>query len=849
MRLFWKVFTTVFISFLIVVLPIIYLTTVGQISQAQDHIVEENTVVASFMSKEVEKGYQESRWPFESLRQLSERKDFLFWWVVRDDGAIHLAEDTSFMGTHISEYFPELANMEDEDVYLNRNQNYGILVRTFEAGEKKWSFWLGFSLRELLQIRKEIILGATVICILALGTLGAILYLVTRYFTKPIGELTAGAATIGKGDLTYRIKAGSKDELGQLGRSFNKMAHDLQKITVSRDYVDSIIESMGGALTVVTSADTIEVVNQAALDLLGYEENELVGKSVGMILEEWSQGSGIRDSIKKGFARNLEETYLSKEGERIPVLFSSSVLRDAGGRIQGTVCVAQDIRELKKMEQELQKRTYDLGERVKELRCLYSISNLVEKEGISLEEILEGTVHLIPPSWEYPEITCARIVLDGRTFKTNNFKETTWRQTSDIVVSGKKIGAVEVLYLEKKPKSDEGPFSKEERSLINAISERLARTAERNKAEEELRSLNQFRESIIDNADVWLDVLDAEKNLVIWNKAAENISGYSRKEVVGHDKIWEWLYPDEEYRKEVVERVAAIIQKGKVDEDFETRIQRKDGQVRTISWNSRNLLDEKGNPIGSIALGRDITEQKKAKEKLREKSEELARSNSELEQFAYVASHDLQEPLRMVSSYVQLLEQRYKDKLDSDADEFITYAVDGASRMHRMINGLLEYSRLNTRGKAFRPTDSRAVLDHALANLGAVIEESGVVVTSNSLPTVMADDVQLTQLFQNLISNAIKFHGEAPPRIDVSAEKKSKKWVFSFRDNGIGIQSEYAERIFQMFQRLHSRQDYPGTGIGLAICKKIVERHGGRIWVESQPGKGSTFCFTIPTGK
>jgi PAS domain S-box-containing protein len=245
------------------------------------------------------------------------------------------------------------------------------------------------------------------------------------------------------------------------------------------------------------------------------------------------------------------------------------------------------------------------------------------------------------------------------------------------------------------------------------------------------------------------------------------------------------------------------------------------------------------------AVQRELTERRRAEEKLKHYAAELERSNRDLEQFAYIVSHDLQEPLRMVSSYLQLLDRRYQDRLDADAREFIAYAVDGATRMQALINALLSYSRVGTRGKPLEPTDCAVILDRALANLKVTIEESDAAVTHDPLPTVMADGVQLTQVFQNLISNAIKFHGERRPEVHIGAQHGDGEWLFSVRDNGIGIDPQHYERIFVIFQRLHTREEYPGTGIGLAICKKIVERHGGRIWVESQPGAGSTFYFTI----
>jgi light-regulated signal transduction histidine kinase (bacteriophytochrome) len=239
-------------------------------------------------------------------------------------------------------------------------------------------------------------------------------------------------------------------------------------------------------------------------------------------------------------------------------------------------------------------------------------------------------------------------------------------------------------------------------------------------------------------------------------------------------------------------------------------------------------------------------ESEKANHALARQSEELARSNRELQQFAYVASHDLQEPLRMITGYTTLLAKRYAGKLEKDADEFIGFAVDGARRMQGLINDLLGYSRVGTQGKEFAPADCEVILTKTLLNLQVAAQERSAKITHGPLPTVMGDDVQIGQLFQNLIGNAIKYHNGAAPEVHVSCIREDERWLFSVKDNGIGIDPNYAEKIFVIFQRLHTREEYSGTGIGLAVCKKIVERHGGSIWVESEVGKGSTFYFTIP---
>jgi signal transduction histidine kinase len=262
-------------------------------------------------------------------------------------------------------------------------------------------------------------------------------------------------------------------------------------------------------------------------------------------------------------------------------------------------------------------------------------------------------------------------------------------------------------------------------------------------------------------------------------------------------------------------------------------------------------FDDMTQNLQSITVSRDALEREVVRREAAEQAQDAAlsdlhRSNQDLEQFAYVASHDLQEPLRMVASYTQLLAQKYGGQLDDKAQSYIHYAVDGATRMQGLINDLLTYSRVNTQGRPLEPTDSHAVLGEALRNLTVSIEESGAIVTNDDLPVVRADASQLQQVFQNLIGNAIKFRGKTSPHVHVAARKEGREWLFSVMDNGIGIDPQHAERLFVIFQRLHTRQEYQGTGIGLAVCKRIVERHGGSIWFESEPGKGSTFYFTLP---
>ena len=337
-------------------------------------------------------------------------------------------------------------------------------------------------------------------------------------------------------------------------------------------------------------------------------------------------------------------------------------------------------------------------------------------------------------------------------------------------------------------------------------------------------------------------ITDAAGGIVHASHMTAAISGYRPKELLGRNiellhatrnhqpfgELWRQALATGEWRGDTWHRHA-------------------DGRDYLARMSVAAVRNDEGRATHYVVEYSDTTEAWEAEQALKARTEELARSNRELEQFAYVASHDLQEPLRMVASYTQLLARRYKGRLDPDADEFIAFAVDGATRMQGLINDLLKFSRVGTRGKPFAVTRCERALDGALVNLDVAIRESWAAITRDPMPEVVGDQTQLVQLFQNLVANAIKFRNPGePPEIHIGATRCDEGWEFAVRDNGIGISPEYFERIFVIFQRLHSKTEYPGTGIGLALCKKIVERHGGRIWVDSRPGEGATFRFTIP---
>jgi len=593
----------------------------------------------------------------------------------------------------------------------------------------------------------------------------------------------------------------------------------------------------------VIDAETLKVVlaNEALAKMYGFDSAEdVIGvnplefippedrEKVARIIAEDMFEKDLRQMDElRTIARDGREIWVNTLGTRI----------EYQGRLAGLVSI-RDITERKKAEEALresERRYRLLAENVADvitcvdmnLRPTYMSPSITRLLGYSMEEVMARGLEesLTPASTEVVMQALATELALEHDKQKDQFRPLV-RELEFYRKDGSTVWVeVKVSFL----RNSEG-------RPVEIISV-LRDVTERRKAEEQI----QYQANLLANVNDAVIAWDKHFLVSLWNPAAERMYGWKAQEVLGR--------PGREILSSEfvgLER-SQVIQNLRETGEFRGEIvhYRKDGTPIYVESTAIVLKNGDDKITGYVTINRNITERKQAEEKLQKTLAELERSNKELEQFAYVASHDLQEPLRMVASYVQLLARRYKGKLDADADDFIAYAVDGAGHLQRMINDLLAYSRVGTRGKPFQPTDCQAVLNQVLANLKVAIEESSAVITQDPLPMVMADESQMTQLFQNLINNAIKFRGKASPRVHISVEPKETEWVFSVRDNGIGIDPQYYERIFMLFQSLHSREEYPGTGMGLAICKKIVERHGGRIWVESEPGKGSTFYFTI----
>ncbi len=627
----------------------------------------------------------------------------------------------------------------------------------------------------------------------------------------------------------------------------------------------ALIESMPDMVIVVDAENRIVYLNPAAQRAMGCTPSEAIQQQASRVLSNWPDLVEACQDVTDVHS----EIVLGETGEKRSFDLRISPLRDKRDRIAGRLVVLRDITERKQTEAMLQKAHDELERKVEERTAKLLLTNQQLQREIEerkrAEEALEFTQFSVncsadPIVWirqdgrfiDLNEVFCRSVGYSREELLSMsvhdidpNYPAEVWPEfwktlkragsltyESCYRTKGGRVFPVEISsnFLEYKGKEYHCSFVRDITS--------------RRRAEEGLRASEERYRTLVETVPDVIFSLSVDGSVTSLNPAFEKITGWSRAEWIG--KAFHTILHPADRAHATGYFVNGL--SGKISPIFEARVLSKSGDYLTGEFIGAPHIKD-GTVIEVIGFAREITDHKRAEEALKAKTQELARSNKDLEQFAYVASHDLQEPLRMVRSYVQLLARRYKSRLDSDADDFIHFAEDGALRMWRLINDLLTYSRVGTQGKALEPTDCETALQQSLNNLKVAIEENGVIVTRDPLPTVMADSPQLVQLFQNLIGNAIKFRGNEPPRVHVSANRNGDGWIFSVRDNGIGIAPEYAKRIFVIFQRLHSRDKYDGTGIGLAICQKIVERHGGDIWVESELGKGAIFYFTLPGSK
>jgi PAS domain S-box-containing protein len=576
--------------------------------------------------------------------------------------------------------------------------------------------------------------------------------------------------------------------------------------------------------------------NAGAQRIKGYRANEIIGRNFACFFpaEEIERGRPeevLRLAMVNG--RHEEQgTRVRKDGSRFLASLTFTALRDAAGNLRGFSEFSRDLTESKEAGAKyrgLLEAAPDAMVVVNQAGQIVLLNFQAEKQfGYYRDELVGQPVKNI-----IPEGFAERLIADGHRTAAEALAQQIG--TGIELLARRKDGSefpIELML---------SPLENAEGTLVTAA---IRDISVRRAAARKLEQMEGRYRGLLQAAPDPMVLLDQAGAIVLVNRQAERQFGYRRDELIG--RPIQQIIPDESMGRLLI----SVLQSSEpsTGEEAATGVELNGRHKGGSDFPIEVMLSPLRGPEGvllTMAI-RDITTRKRADAQLMQTVAELKRSNEELGQFAYLASHDLQEPLRMVASYTQLLSKRYTGKLDADADEFIAFAVDGANRMQRLIQDLLAYSRVGTKGKDLVDTSSERALEHAIMNLGRAIEDSGAVVTHDPLPAVLADEGQLVQLFQNLVGNAIKYQKPGVPRIHISSLKEGQtQRMFSVRDNGLGIEPKYFDKIFGMFQRLHRREEFQGTGIGLAICKKIVERHGGNLSVESALGQGSTFRFSL----
>jgi PAS domain S-box-containing protein len=623
----------------------------------------------------------------------------------------------------------------------------------------------------------------------------------------------------------------------------NALRQANEALKLSESMSRAIMDTATDPIFIKDRESRLRMANPATFKVIGKPEDEVLGRSDQEFYDDPAIGSQIvetdRRIMETGVGEEVEEKVQTAEGVRT-FLSSKVPHRDSSGKIIGLIGMAHDITDRKRAERELEETKARLEAiisqmplgftvieppdgrvvyRNKEVRALFR-NELLPDEGEDYEK------------WQVFHMDGSPVMPEERMVDRSLREGIVIRDQVQMIIRGD--GSCGYL------STTSAPVRDKEGRIVAAIAMNIDVT-DKILAERELKKERERLQQVIESVPVAIMLSDKEGNIELLNqKVSEIWAGAAPKAYDMADfELHAGFLPGTDVPVEPEEwPLTKVLLTGEPVFDEEYDIQRSDGTRGTVIASAIPMKDDNGALLGSLMALTDMSKQ-------RATERELARSNLELQQFAYVVSHDLREPLRMVVSYLGLLEQRYGDKLEKGAREYMDFAVNGGTRMQQLIDDLLAYSRVNASSKPKEPTDLEKVLARTLTNLDAAVTESGAIITHEPLPMVRADESQMVQLFQNLIGNSIKYRGERPPEVHITPKRTGKEWTFSVKDNGIGIEPEYHQRIFEMFQRLHSSERYEGTGIGLAIAKRIVEKHGGRIWVESEAGKGATFIFTL----
>jgi PAS domain S-box-containing protein len=646
----------------------------------------------------------------------------------------------------------------------------------------------------------------------------------------------------------------------------------LRDVTAQKETQDALIETEGTYRTLFDSiADPILIFekqanrildcNRAMLASFGYSHDQLRAMTPLDLVAPGEMRAAAEKNIDDEADTGAHEyVLLTRTGEEVPVETLTADVRYRGQ--DAWITILRDVTERKRLEREYR-------ERAKELQAHYGLAEIAEREGISLGELYQELTNILPKSWQYPEIACARIRVGDREFRTSNFAESPWRQSAPVRVSGAVVGTMDVGYLDERPEKDEGPFLKEERLLINALAQRLGRITERKRAEEELglsvarlkeaqrtARLGSWETNLATAEVIWSDELCR-----LFEIAPEVIhEGRGRVQAALVARI----HPDDRARYE--DAMAQSVSHN-ARYDVEYRIRGSDGSERYLHSQGGPTLDAAGNLVRLSGTVLDITERKQAEEQAKRFTAEIAAANEEIKQFAYIVSHDLRAPLvnlrgfsselrRALDGVLPLAQQALtalpaadqrvaRDAIEEDIPEALAFIDSSVTRMDSFINAVLKLSRIGRRDLAYRPLDPRPLVEEILRTLAHQQAAHDATVTVADLPHITADRTALEQIFGNLLANAILYLAPGRPgRIEVGGTRGKSETTFWVRDNGRGIAAGDADKVFAPFRRA-GKQDVPGEGMGLSYVHTMVRQHGGRIWFESSPDVGTTFFFTV----